>query len=277
MIKKQIIISFYCISLVFAVSAQKDSTRHSVYRVKPVIELPAAAGGVLLSTLGFRQLEKKASLSESDVLKLDPSTINGFDRPAAFQNPVNFEKADKRSDLFLNISLFSPLLLGLDKDIRKDWVDLLSLYLMTHAADNALYFAAGFSVKRPRPLAYNSQVPMAEKTGSGKNNSFFSGHTSFSSAATFFMAKVYTDYHHIRGWNRVLAYTIASIPPALVGYNRIRAGKHFKTDVMVGFLVGAASGITVPELHRHKKKKHALTMIPYYTEGMAGVSATVKL
>lgn len=274
---KKITITFFCLPIVAAVSAQKDSTRLSIYRVKPAIELPAAAAGVALSTIGFRQLEKRGSLSPNEVLALDPSTINAFDRPTAFLNPAGFAKADKRSDLFLNIALVSPLLLGLDKEIRKDWVDLLSLYLMTHAADNAIYFAAGFSLSRPRPLAYNQQVPMAEKTGSGISNSFFSGHTSFSSAATFFMAKVYTDYHHIRGWKRVLAYTIASVPPALVGYNRIHAGKHFKTDVIVGFLVGAASGITVPELHRNKKKKHAFTMIPYYTEGMAGVSATVKL
>jgi membrane-associated phospholipid phosphatase len=147
---------------------------------------------------------------------------------------------------------------------------------MTHAADNAVYFGAGFTVRRPRPLTYNPLVPTSEKTGTGKSNSFFSGHTSFSSAATFFMAKVYTDYHHIRGWNRILAYTIAAVPPALVGYYRMRAGKHFKTDVMLGFLVGATSGIIVPELHRNKEKKNALTMIPYYSEGSGGITATVK-
>jgi membrane-associated phospholipid phosphatase len=276
-VTKKITVALFCIQIAFSVSAQKDSTRHPVYRVKPVVELPAAAAGAVLSIIGFGQLRTKASLSAADVLKLDPATINSFDRPAAFIDPSEFEEADKRSSLFLNITLCSPLLLGLDKEIRRDWVDLLSLYLMTHAADNAVYFGAAFSVRRPRPLTYNSLVPLSEKTGTGKTNSFFSAHTSFSSTATFFMAKVYTDYHHIRGWNRILAYTIAAVPPALVGYYRMRAGKHFKTDVMFGFLAGAASGIIVPELHRYKNNKHAVTFTPYYDEGAGGMAMTVKL
>lgn len=269
-------LAFLSFVMALPVFAQTDSVKQKIYRVKPQYELPGAAAGVVLSTLGFRQLEKISNMSAADVQKLNPANINAFDRPIAFLDPAGFEQADKRSDLYLNIALFSPLLLGLDKEIRKDWVDLLSLYLMTHATDNAIYFISGFSVRRPRPLTYNPLVDIDTKTGNGKSNSFFSGHTSFSSAATFFMAKVYTDYHHIRGWNRALVYTAAAIPPALVGYYRMRAGKHFKTDVMLGLLVGATSGILVPELHRNKNKRRPLSMIPYYQNGIGGISMAMK-
>jgi hypothetical protein len=87
---KRIFISLYCVGVLTTSFAQKDSTKQSVYKVKSIIELPAAAAGVALSTMGFRQLEKKASLSVADVLKLDPATINSFDRSAAFLDPSDF-------------------------------------------------------------------------------------------------------------------------------------------------------------------------------------------
>lgn len=37
--------------------------------------------------------------------------------------------------------------------------------------------------------------------------------------------------------------------PAVVAYFRIRAGKHFLTDNLVGYAVGATVGMVVPRLH----------------------------
>jgi undecaprenyl-diphosphatase len=39
---------------------------------------------------------------------------------------------------------------------------------------------------------------------------------------------------------------------AFVGYERIRAGAHFPTDVIAGTMAGAAVGVLVPHLHRHQ-------------------------
>ena len=273
---RNLIVTFFLFVCMIPVDAQTDSGRHKVYQVYKKIELPASVAGIGLSTLGFRKLEQVSAMSVNDVLKLDPSTINAFDRPDAFLDPRGFENAERNSNLFLNISLISPLLLGLDKTIRKDWLDLFSLYLVTHAADNAVYFAGAYAVRRPRPLTYNPNISIAGKTGEGRSNSFFSGHVSFSAAATFFAAKIYTDYHRITGWKRVLIYSIASVPPALVGYYRIRAGKHFRTDVLLGFLAGASSGILIPELHRIRNKKSGLTVNPYYSDAGAGITAALR-
>ena len=45
-------------------------------------------------------------------------------------------------------------------------------------------------------------------------------------------------------------WATAAIVPAIQGYLRVRAGKHFVTDVVVGYLIGAAVGLLVPSLHR---------------------------
>ncbi|PAC31142.1 phosphatase PAP2 family protein [Flectobacillus sp. BAB-3569] len=255
---------------------QKDSVEHQkIYFVKPKIELTAGVGLTVASFFGFRQLDKVAHLSKEDILKLNPNDLNSFDRPIAFTNPANFPSAEKSSDLFLNISIISPALLMLDKNIRKDWVDLLSMYMMTHAVDNALYFGAAYSIRRPRPLTYNPNLTAEEKMGDGRSNSFFSGHVSFSSTATFFLAKVYTDYHQIKGLKRIGLFTLAAIPPALVGYYRTEAGKHFKSDVITGFVSGAICGILVPEFHKRLQQKKNLTFQPIYSPQFGGVAATL--
>ena len=66
--------------------------------------------------------------------------------------------------------------------------------------------------------------------------------------------KVYSDYHPELGHKKLLLYGLASIPPLVEGYFRVKALAHFPTDVMVGFMIGGACGIIVPELHRIKKK-----------------------
>lgn len=261
-------------------SAKNDSAFSAkVYRMHPKYQLPVGGAAIVLSTLGFHALDEKARLTATDVMNLQVNDINAFDRPTALLDPSGFAGNAKKGDFLLNFSVLSPLLLGLDKRMRKDWVDLLTLYLATQAVDNLLYFTAIASIRRPRPNAYNTALSITDRTGVGMSKSFFSGHVSFSATATFFAVKTLTDYHHIKGWPRVLLYGAASIPPLLVAYYRVSAGKHFKTDVITGFICGAASGILVPELFRKKEKGNpkAVSLLPYYQQEGGGVSLLVKL
>jgi len=266
-------------------TAQKDNipidTNYSnkVYKMHPKYQLPAAGAAIVLSTLGFHALDNNAYMSADDVMKLNAANINSFDRPTAVRDPSGFANAAHKGDFLLNFSVASPILLALDKNMRKDWVDLLTLYMATQAVDNIFYFTAIASVRRPRPLAYNTALSLAERTGIGMSKSFFSGHVSFSATATFFVVKTYTDYHHIKGWPRLLLYGAASVPPLLVGYFRVESGRHFKTDVITGFIAGATSGILVPELFRNKNKdkKNHVSLTPYYMQDGGGFSMTVKL
>lgn len=270
-----------CLSFLSTVSfATEDTTavRTKVYGVNKKLEIPIPAALIVASYFGFRELDRISTLTEAEVNQLNPANINGFDRSVVNTSYAGFANAQKHSDLFLNISIVSPILLMIDKNMRRDWLDLLSMYAVTHAVDNAVYFAAAFSIRRARPLSYNPEVPMFERAGDAKSNSFFSGHVSFSATSTFFAAKVFTDYHQIKSWKRLLVYTAAAVPPGLVGYYRMKAGKHFRTDVILGLLVGASSGILVPELHRKGKKENKLSLEPYISpQGYNGLTLNYKL
>jgi membrane-associated phospholipid phosphatase len=59
----------------------------------------------------------------------------------------------------------------------------------------------------------------------------------------------------------------------------MESGRHFRTDVLLGFVAGAASGILVPELHRIKKKTgKTMAFSPYYAPGGAtGLTMTLGI
>ena len=91
---------------------------------------------------------------------------------------------------------------------------------------------------------------------SGQNrNSFFSGHALVTSTASFFMAKVICDFHPELGAKKWLIYGAALIPPAFVGYFRVRALRHFPTDTIAATAIGATVGFLIPHFHKKKKDK----------------------
>jgi membrane-associated phospholipid phosphatase len=259
--------------------SQTDSTtrgKEKIYKISIKYELPAATAGlVLFSTVGLPAVIKNAVVTEADLAKLDPAVVHWFDRPVIF-NQKTYSSAISSSDIFLNSSLIAPVLLALDKKLRKDWIELVSMYLVTHAINNTIFLGAVSSVRRVRPLAYNTELPMSERAGDAKNNSFYSGHVANAAASTFFIVKVFTDYHHIKGWKRIALYSAAAVPPALIGNYRLRAGRHFRSDVVAGFLIGATCGIMVPELHRIKKQKN-LSIEPFYSPQNMGVTFRLAL
>lgn len=254
--------------LIFLMNYQtiaQDTT--SVYKVYKKVEIPATLGLFASHYLwGFDWVRGKDTYSETQVNNLNPNDVWSFDRRVIYQDALFREKADKISDWGLNAMLLAPGLLALDKNIRKDWLDLLVLYGETHAVNTSMYILTSGLVDRARPLMYNDDVPMHEKTGKNTLNSFFSGHVSTTASSSFFMAKVYSDYHPELGNKKYWLYAAALIPPAFVGFYRVKALKHFPTDVITGTIVGAASGILVPHLHKKKKKKHGFSFVPYVGE-----------
>lgn len=269
-------LTFIYLALIFPYIAfgQKDSTaKEKVYKVNLKYELTGSVALLTASYFGFRELDRISDFTADDIAKLNIDKINAFDRPVASYSPDKFSSAQARSDFFLNFSIASPIILALDRRARKDWLDLITLYLVTHTVDNAIYFGAAFPIRRARPFTYNTAVPMEERIGDAKSNSFFSGHVSFAATSTFFLAKVYTDYHQIKGWKRLALFTAAAIPPGLVGYYRVQGARHFRTDAMLGMVIGAGTGILIPELHRKMQKSKHLSLQPYFspvgTNGLA--------
>jgi hypothetical protein len=203
-------------------------------------------------------VKAKIDITDKELEGLDAASLNGFERWALKQDPTNSAQLDKNSDYVLQGIVLSTAVLGFDKSIRKDAWRLLALYCETHAVTFTLYnfsfFGPAFQNKY-RPIVYYKELPKEARNGGNNRNSQYSGHTASAAAATFFMAKVYNDYHpEFSSGKKYLLYGLASIPPLVEGYYRMKALKHFPSDILIGFLIGATCGVAVPEMHRFKRQ-----------------------
>lgn len=104
-------------------------------------------------------------------------------------------------------------------------------------------------VRRPRPYVYNADVPNDLHHPDEDAVSFWSGHTANMAAITFTTASLVQHSDASPGL-QTMTWIGAAVAPAAMGYLRVRAGRHFPTDVLTGYLVGAVVGIAVPYFHR---------------------------
>ena len=107
-------------------------------------------------------------------------------------------------------------------------------------------------VRRPRPYLYNPDVPSDSHDGSEDYVSFWSGHTANTAAITFSCASMVQRSDASPG-AKTATWIGAALAPAAMGYLRVKSGRHFPTDVLTGYAVGALVGLVVPYFHRSEK------------------------
>ncbi|MGA2296439.1 MAG: phosphatase PAP2 family protein [FCB group bacterium] len=260
---KFIILAFIGICLVRPIYSQTQASDSSFHPFH--VNYWVTGGIITVSAVGL-YLESgntitKPAITNAEIINLNRDVINSFDKWALKQDPSKSGFYSNLSENLLTVITLSPALMLFDKTIRQDWLDVLLMYLETMAISNDVYV---FSFLGPnyqnkfRPKVYYDAIPMDQRTVGGNRNSFYSGHTASASAASFFIAKVFTDYHPELGAYKYLVYTAAAIPPLILGYCRIRSLHHFPSDILVGFGVGALCGIVVPEFHRLQDKNISL-------------------
>lgn len=243
-------------------TGQKDSLSSKVYHLNYSVDIPVTILTSATAFGGFIVVDKKPAPDSLTIIGLDANDINRFDRSATWQDAEFAPVARSISDVTLGISNIMPFFLFLDHKIRKDWGDVLLLFLETQAIVGNLYsWGSVVWIDRIRPLVYNEDVPWDERAGKRTQNAFYSGHTSMSTSASFFTAKVYCDYHPELGGKRFLIYGLALIPSVSTAFFRYKGLKHFPTDVLTGMAVGATVGILNP--HIHKKKNPNLVIVPF--------------
>ena len=261
-----------------------DSTiRTKIYHVnRPVMGI-IIGGGMIANYFGVKRMKDKPALSLDELHFVSSpaqiALINSFDRWGLRQKASDRDKFNKLSSNGLAVMVFVPCILALDKKISKDWEDILFMYVEGHTLTLANYcynFLGPTYIERFRPRTYYSEFTDATREDGQNRNSFYSGHVASAAYSTFFMAKVYCDYHPNLGAGKYLIYTAATIPPLLMAYWRIKALDHFPSDNAIGLVIGAAFGIIVPELHKNRPGKNISLSMFTSPEGM-GLTLNLKL
>ena len=111
------------------------------------------------------------------------------------------------------------------------------------------------AVRRPRPYLYDPDVPPSLHHGHDDQMSFWSGHTASTAALTFTTANLVQHSDASQGVKTATWISAATLPAAM-GWLRVRAGRHFITDVVTGYVFGALVGWAVPYIHRTTYKQH---------------------
>jgi len=239
-----------------------DSLKNQVYKLNLWVDIPLTVVAAATNYWGLQMVDRKPILDSMTIFNLDANDVNKFDRSATRQDADFAPKAQKLSDYGMAGSFMLPILLMIDKDIRRDWAPVALLFLETQAITSNLFsWGAAVYIDRIRPLVYHPDVPYEDKTFTRNKNSFYSGHTSTSASASFFTAKVFCDYHPELGNKKYLIYSLALLPPIYTGFFRYKGMKHFPTDVLTGLVIGSATGILVPHLHRRTRSN--LSIVPF--------------
>ena len=196
--------------LIFSIShgySQRDSVYNfNPYKVHKKIEVPIVAVGEVFYLFQSKKLDAYSSLDPSEVSNYKKGGVNNIDSKVFRISESGYDQAGKTSDYVFIGSVVAPALLLLDKNIRSNWADFITLYAEAQFTQSMIYLGTNYSVRRARPFVYNSNLSSEERAGINATNSFFSGHTSTTAAATFFMAKVYSDYHELSTLNNIYIY-----------------------------------------------------------------------
>ena len=248
-------------------------TQH-LYKIKPWIDVPATLVFGAAAVYGMSVIYGRKEIPADVVMALDKNTINKLDRPIAENYSLG---AKATSDYFFYGSMPLPLLLLFDKKIRKDGARVGLLYLEALGVTGIFYAGSAMLVNRYRPYTYNPNVPIATRQNGNSRNSFIAGHPALVATSTFFMAKIYSDYHPNMKHKWIL-FASAGVISAATGYLRIKAGHHFITDVISGLVIGSLVGVLVPHIHKNKKfNSSKLTLVPNFQNGSSGFTAYYKL
>ncbi|MBE0645882.1 MAG: phosphatase PAP2 family protein [Bacteroidetes bacterium] len=249
-----------CLTQIQAQTASRDSTFHP-YHVNYWVTGPLLAVGVTANYLGIPAIMEKKAISQLEIEALDPDIINGFDRWALHQDPALIDDYLAYSNYVLTPTVLLPVALLLDGQIRKDWCDILFMYMETMSITSNIYewtpIGPSF-LNRYRPVTYYDELDYDARRSGNNRNSFYSGHVASAAASTFFIAKVYSDYHPSLGNDKYYLYAAALVPPILLGYFRLLSLRHFPSDILMGIGIGALCGILVPELHRISQENISL-------------------
>ncbi len=245
-----------------------------VYTLNPAVDISIVAVGTAWSVYAFTKIYNKTPPTLEQIQNLKKEDINAFDRWAVYSYS---QSLDDISYYPFYASIPLPLVFFLTgKETRNDFIKLGFLYWEAMSITGLLGTSATYHIDRYRPYAYTSETTMDKRTGSIAKNSFFAGHVQVVATPTFFIAKVYADYHP-DSKVKWLFYGIASAATGATAYMRLRGGEHFPSDILLGTATGVLAGILVPQYHKTKSNNNTgMSILPFSTGEINGLVFTYK-
>jgi membrane-associated phospholipid phosphatase len=230
-------------------------------------------GLIGLNAGGLYLIQNKKELTPTELATKTRDKVPSFDRGnVGYYN----EQANEDSYIPFYASFAWPVAMMLvDGDQTRNFGQILGLYIQTMAVTGAMFSITAGSINRSRPLVYGTNAPIGERMSKNSQRSFYAGHTAATAASSFFTAKVFSDMNPDSKLKPVV-WVVAAAVPALVGYYRYEAGQHFLSDNIIGYGLGAATGILIPHWHK-VKKSDKLSITPGFGPNYQGISVVYKI
>jgi hypothetical protein len=219
----------------------------SPYRLEKKKELILGITGAAMITSGFLLQLNKPDLTQADIENSSTDHIPSFDINAIHQYDNSYLTA---SNVLLYSSMAMPFISFVDKRVSGHASQIIIMYLEAEALSIGLYSMTTGIISRRRPLTFNTDsvngepvVPNDVKLRKNVDDSFYSGHTTIAATATFYGARVFTDF---RPHSKLVPFVwgAAAAVPAFTAYARYKAGKHFPSDVITGYAVGGSNRVS---------------------------------
>lgn len=219
--------------------------------LRPALDVPLVLGGgvaFVLSETVFKDAVAPDACRWCATDALDRAVRDGlrWDDPATAASASNWTAFVATPVVTLGGIGVASLVDGEGDQYLTDGVIILESAVLASDFTNLVKGAVG----RERPFVHALAAEDKPRTASPQENnlSFFSGHSSFSMTLAVSAGTVST----LRGYRLAPAIWATGVGLSLTtGYLRIAADRHWATDVVTGWVVGAAIGFAVPYyLHR---------------------------
>jgi membrane-associated phospholipid phosphatase len=222
---------------------------------------PIADGAIIGVSLGFAfildEINATGEIRPQQIAdNFDRSQLLAIDRGSLSTVPNEAAATRANVGLFVAVgfAVIDPLLSGLrERSVQTGLVDAF-MYAESASLTFALTDLIKLAVRRPRPRAYaEAEEHRGDASYSNSDTdsvlSFFSLHSSMTASlgATATYLAFARSPRTVRPW---LTLGLATALSTFVSIERVRAGKHFPTDVIAGTVAGSGVGLLVPHLHR---------------------------
>jgi hypothetical protein len=242
-------ISFFALSVIFSFSHSfSQIDQNNPFELKPGKEAAIYGLGAVAGIISLVIMSETDPLTEEEIKSQKAENVNRFDKIA-----IGPFTEDPLADALLYGSFILPVTFLSYEDTKEDFGTLSLMYgevVLVNAAINGL--VKGLT-ERSRPFVFDENSPLEKKYDVGSRYSFYSGHTSITASNSFFTARVFSEYL-TNSTAKTLIWYGAALIPAVVGFSRINTHNHFPSDVIVGYIVGAAIGYLIPELHKYESE-----------------------